>query len=60
MSYRKVIQFKQKKKEPKYVVRQGVKYELMNIGGTEFEIRLPDKQDVEDFRNNKSSYDPPA
>tara|TARA_Y100000748_G_scaffold292041_1_gene280134 strand:+ start:686 stop:868 length:183 start_codon:yes stop_codon:yes gene_type:complete len=60
MSYRKVIQFKQKKKEPKYVVRQGVKYELMNIGGTEFEIRLPDKQDVEDFRNNKSSYDHPA
>ena len=60
MSYRKARQFKQKKKQPKYVVRQGQKYQLMNIGGTEFEIRLPNKQDVEDFRNNKSSYDHPA
>ena len=52
-----VRRFKQKKKEPKYVVRQGVKYEVMNIGGTEMEIRLPNKQDVEDFRNNRFSYD---
>ena len=56
----KARQFKQKKKEPKYVVRQGVKYHVMNIGGTEFEIRLPDKQDVEDFKNNKSHYSHPA
>ena len=55
-----VRRFKQKKKEPKYVVRQGVKYEVMNIGGTEMEIRLPNKQDVEDFRNNKSTYSHPA
>ena len=53
MSYRKARQFKQKPKQPKYVVRQGQKYQLMTIGGTEFEIRLPNKQDVEDFRNNK-------
>ena len=52
-----VRRFKQKKKEPKYVVRQGVKYEVMNIGGTVMEIRLPNKQDVEDFRNNRFSYD---
>jgi hypothetical protein len=52
--------FKQKKTEPKYVVRQGVKYQLMTIGGTEFEIRLPNKQDVEDFKNNKSTYSHPA
>ena len=52
-----VRRFKQKKKEPKYVVRQGVKYEVMVIGGTEMEIRLPNKQDVEDFRNNRFSYD---
>tara|TARA_A100001011_G_scaffold73931_1_gene75819 strand:- start:466 stop:642 length:177 start_codon:yes stop_codon:yes gene_type:complete len=47
--------FKQKKKEPKYVVRQGVKYTVMNIGGTEFEIRMANKKDVEDFKANKRS-----
>ena len=55
-----VRKFKSKPKEPKYVVRGGVKYHVMNIGGTEFEIRLPNKQDVEDFRNNKSTYSHPA
>ena len=54
------IRYKRKPKEPKYVVRQGVKYHVMNIGGTEFEIRLPNKQDVEDFKNNKSTYSHPA
>ena len=55
-----VRRFKQKKKDPKYVVRQGVKYEVMVIGGTEMEIRLPNKQDVEAFRNNKGTYSHPA
>jgi len=50
--------FKQKKKEPKYVVRQGVKYTLMNIGGTEMEIRMANQSDVEAFKANKRSlYD---
>ncbi len=50
--------FKQKKKEPKYVVRQGVKYTVMNIGGTEMEIRVANQSDVEAFKANKRSlYD---
>ena len=53
-----VRRFKQKKKEPKYVVRQGVKYEVMNIGGTEMEIRVANQSDVEAFKANKRSlYD---
>ena len=49
--------FKNKPKAKKFRVYNGIKYEVMNIGGTEMEIRLPNKQDVEDFRNNRFSYD---
>ena len=50
--------FKQKKTEPKYVFHQGVKYQLMNIGGTEMEIRVANQSDVEAFKANKRSlYD---
>ena len=50
--------FKQKKKEPKYVVRQGVKYNIMEIAGQQMEIRVANQSDVEAFKANKRSlYD---
>ena len=50
--------FKQKKKEPKYVVRQGVKYHIMEIAGQLMEIRIANQSDVEAFKANKRSlYD---
>jgi hypothetical protein len=47
--------FKQKKTEPKYVFHQGVKYRVMEIGGTEMEIRVANQSDVEAFKANKRS-----
>ena len=47
--------FKQKKKEPKYVVRQGVKYHIMEIAGQQMEIRVANQSDVEAFKANKRS-----
>ena len=50
--------FKQKKKEPKYVVRQGVEYRVMEIAGQLMEIRIANQSDVEAFKANKRSlYD---
>ena len=49
---------KQKKTEPKYVVRQGVKYRVMEIAGQQMEIRVANQSDVEAFKANKRSlYD---
>ena len=50
--------FKQKKTEPKYVVRQGVEYRVMEIAGQQMEIRVANQSDVEAFKANKRSlYD---
>ena len=56
----KDIKFKNKPKWRKFRYHDGVKYEVMNIGGTEMEIRVANKKDVEDFKNNKSTYSHPA
>ena len=48
------------RQEPVYVVRGGVQYQIMEIAGEKMEIRVATKQDVEDFRNNKSTYSHPA
>ena len=40
MSYRKPIRFKNKPKWRKFTYHNGVKYEVLNIGGTEMEIRV--------------------
>lgn len=53
----KARQFKNKPKAKKFRVHQGVTYEVLNIAGQEIEVRWANKQDVEDFRNNRSSYD---
>ena len=50
--------FKNKPKAKKFRVHQGVTYEVMNIGGTEMEIRVANQSDVEAFKANKRSlYD---
>ena len=58
MSYRKPVKFKNKPKWKKFTYHNGVKYEVMNIGGTEMEIRVANQSDVEAFKANKRSlYD---
>ena len=57
MSYRKPVRFKNKPKWRKFTYHNGVKYEVMNIGGTEMEIRVANQSDVEDFKANKFNYD---
>ena len=44
----------------KIIIKDGVKYQIMEIGGQRMEIRIANKKDVEDFRNNKSTYSHPA
>ena len=44
----------------KIIIKNGVKYHVMTIGGTEMEIRIANKKDVEDFKTNKSTYSHPA
>jgi len=44
----------------KIIIKNGVKYQIMEIGGEVMEIRIANKKDVEDFRNNKSTYSHPA
>jgi len=52
------VRFKQKPKAKKFRVYNGIKYEVMNIGGTEMEIRVANQSDVEAFKTNKRSlYD---
>ena len=44
----------------KIIVKNGVKYHIMEIAGQKMEIRVANDKDVEDFRNNKSTYSHPA
>ncbi len=44
----------------KIIIKDGVKYKIMEIGGQMMEIRIANKKDVEDFKNNKSTYSHPA
>ena len=44
----------------KIIVKNGVKYHIMEIAGQKMLIRLANKNDVEDFKNNKSTYSHPA
>tara|TARA_B100000519_G_C14140552_1_gene389617 strand:+ start:666 stop:878 length:213 start_codon:yes stop_codon:yes gene_type:complete len=63
MSYRKPIKFKNKPKWRKFTYHNGVKYEVLNIGGTEMEIRVAGekeqqeaKQMFQTYRKNKKQY----
>ncbi len=44
----------------KIIIKDGVEYKIMEIGGQMMEIRIANKKDVEDFKNNKSTYSHPA
>ena len=44
----------------KTIIKDGVEYVIMEIAGQMMEIRVANKKDVEDFRNNKSTYSHPA
>ena len=44
----------------KIIIKNGVKYQIMEIAGQKMEIRIANKKDVEDFKNNKSTYSHPA
>jgi hypothetical protein len=44
----------------KTIIKNGVEYVIMEIAGQMMEIRVANKKDVEDFKNNKSTYSHPA
>jgi len=44
----------------KTIIKDGVEDGIMEMAGQMMEIRVANKKDVEDFKNNKSTYSHPA
>jgi hypothetical protein len=44
------VRFKNKPKAKKFRIKNGVKYQVMNIGGTEMEIRVAGQKEIDEAR----------
>ena len=57
------VRYRNKPKAKKFRIKNGVKFEVMNIGGTEMEIRVAGQKEIDEaradfklFKTNKKKY----